>query len=259
MRKLLIIVSVLFTSSVWCQPIHYTVSNAHSHNDYEQKMPFNLAYTEGFGSIEADIFLENDNLYIAHDTVELKTHRSLQEYYIEPLIKAVNKNKGFPFSDSTKPLQLLIDIKTDSIHTLNKLVTTLQKYPILLNNRLLMFVITGNRPDETLFTSYPSFISFDGELFKNYSKEALTRIRLLSDNFKSYSNWDGTGTISTNELAVLKAAVKKAHELNKPVRFWNCPDVINAWKQFMSLGVDFINTDHINALSTFLRKQQVKR
>jgi alkaline phosphatase len=33
-----------------------TVSNAHSHNDYEQPIPFRMAYQAGFGSVEADIF-----------------------------------------------------------------------------------------------------------------------------------------------------------------------------------------------------------
>ncbi len=253
MRKNLVLISILFVSSTFAQPVHYTVANAHSHNDYEQKSPFWLAYDQGFGSIEADIFLENNNLYVAHDTVELKAHRTLEEYYIQPLLKVIGKNNGHPFADSTKHLQLLIDIKTDSIHTLNKLIIVLKKYPALLNSALVTFVITGNRPDESLFTSYPSFISFDGELFKNYSKEALSRISLLSDNFKTYSHWDGTGSPPQNELSVLEAAVNKAHSLNKPVRFWNCPDFINAWKEFMHLGVDYLNTDHIVALASFLK------
>lgn len=255
MIKLLVIVSVFLTSSAWCQPHHYTVSNAHSHNDYEQKKPFKLAYDNGFGSIEADIFLENNNLYIAHDTIELKGHRTLEAYYLKPLANVINKNHGHPFRDSTKVLQLLVDIKTDSIHTLNKLITVLKKYPALIHNPLVKFVITGNRPAETLFTSYPSFIWFDGELFKNYSPEALTRISLLSDNFKTYSQWNGTGVPAHTDLLVIEAAVAKSHGLNKPVRFWNCPDFINAWKQFMQLHVDFLNTDHIEALASFLGKQ----
>ena len=37
---------------LFSQPVIYKVSNAHSHNDYEQKVPFLTAYNEGFGSIE---------------------------------------------------------------------------------------------------------------------------------------------------------------------------------------------------------------
>lgn len=59
--------------------------------------------------------------------------------------------------------------------------------------------------------------------------------------------------IPEKELALLKVAVNKAHQLNKPVRFWDAPDFINAWYQFMHLGVDYINTDNIVALSAFLK------
>lgn len=127
-------------------------------------------------------------MYIAHDTIELRAHRTLEEYYIQPLMNVVAKNRGYPFAYTTKHLQLLIDIKRDSIETLNKLIELLKKYPILINNNSVKFVITGNRPDESLFTSYPSFLWFDGELFKNYSKEALTRISLLSDDFQNYAH-----------------------------------------------------------------------
>jgi alkaline phosphatase len=180
----------------------------------------------------------------------------LEANYIEPLLKVINKNNGYPYADSTKPLQLLIDIKTDSINTLNKLIKVLEKYPVLMNSPCTKFVITGNRPDESLFTSYPPFIWFDGELFKNYSKEALTRISLLSDNFKTYTQWNGTCTVPRNELAILRTAVNKAHQLNKPVRFWNSPDFANAWNELERLHVDYINTDHIAALTSFLEKSK---
>ena len=35
----------------------FTLANVHSHNDYEQKVPFDLAYRNQLGSIEADIHL----------------------------------------------------------------------------------------------------------------------------------------------------------------------------------------------------------
>ncbi|MES1249631.1 MAG: alkaline phosphatase, partial [Chitinophaga rupis] len=67
----IIVLLALAICSLQAQPLRYTVSNAHSHNDYEQKIPFWLAYNEGFGSIEADIFLRGDSLVVAHSTKEL--------------------------------------------------------------------------------------------------------------------------------------------------------------------------------------------
>jgi alkaline phosphatase len=250
----IIVLLALVTYSLQAQPLAYTVSNAHSHNDYEQKVPFWLAYNEGFGSIEADIFLRQDSLVVAHSEKELSLQRTLEAYYLDPLKAGVRKNGGRPFLHSTAPLQVLIDIKTDSIHTLARLVEVLGKYPELTGNPAIKFVITGNRPAPSLWPGYPSWIWFDGVLSEQYDQAALDKVVMLSDDFKSYSQWNGKGIVPAKEWALLQAAVKKAHQLKKTVRFWDAPDFINAWYQFMHLQVDYINTDHIAALSEFLHQ-----
>jgi alkaline phosphatase len=255
MKQGLFIVLLAFTTfGLQAQPSTYTASNAHSHNDYEQKIPFWLAYNEGFGSIEADIFLRHDSLIVAHSEKELALHRTLESWYLDHLLACVRKNGGKPFSDAAAPLQVLIDIKTDSIHTLARLIEVLGKYPELTGNRGIRFVITGNRPAASLFPTYPLWIWFDGVLSEQYSKEALDKIVMLSDDFKSYSKWNGKGIVPEMEWRLLQEAVTKAHQWKKTVRFWDAPDFINAWYQFMHLQVDYINTDHIAALSEFLRR-----
>lgn len=244
---------LLAIGSLQAQPTTYTVSNAHSHNDYEQKVPFWLAYNEGFGSIEADIFLRHDSLIVAHSEKELVLRRTLEAFYLDNLLACVRKNGGRPYSNATAPLQVLIDIKTDSIHTLARLVEVLEKYPELTGNPAIRFVITGNRPAARLFPTYPSWIWFDGVLSDQYSKEELERIAMLSDDFSTYSKWKGNGNIPPGDWTLLQEAVKKAHQWKKTVRFWDAPDFIDAWNMFMQLQVDFINTDHIAALSDFLR------
>ena len=254
MRKCFVLLFIFFASAASAQPFNYSVTNAHSHNDYKQDIPFWKAYNAGFGSIEADIFLENEALFVAHDTLELKLHRTLEEYYILPLLSVVRNNEGYAFSDTTKHLQLLIDIKTDSVKTLNKLIALLEKYPLLSHNSSITFVITGNRPADSLWKAYPSFIWFDGEIKKNYRKEALSKIALLSGNFKDYTEWNGKGKPLKKEWDTLLSVVNKVHQLKKPIRFWDVPDFTNAWYQFMHLKVDYINTDSIYALSSFLNK-----
>src|SRR5215469_13755458 len=82
---------------IFAQPLHYTVANTHSHNDYEQRTPFWLAWNEQFGSIEADIWLVDGTVLVGHDRKELETHRTLEEYYIKPLAACVQKNNGYPY------------------------------------------------------------------------------------------------------------------------------------------------------------------
>ncbi len=241
--------------SVSAQPGKYTVANAHSHNDYEQRIPFWAAYNAGFGSIEADIFFRDSQLLVAHEEKELVNKRTLEDLYLKPVQSCIEKNKGYVYSDSTKQLQLLIDVKTDSIATLNKLITVLQNYPTLINNPSLKLVITGGRPVPKDFPTYPPYILFDGNLGIEYSKESLDKIAMLSSSFKNYSVWNGYGKIVAKEKKLLKKEIDKAHALHKPVRFWEAPDVPNAWQQIMKLKADYINTDHINELAAFLQKQ----
>jgi alkaline phosphatase len=253
MKGLFVALCLFFAVGVFAQPIVYTVANTHSHNDYEQRVPFWTAYNERFGSIEADIWLRKGPLLIGHDTNEIKAGRTLEEYYLRPLLSCVQKNKGYPYADSSRQLQMLIDIKTDSIGTLDTLIGLLSKYPALIGNPSIKWVITGNRPDASRWVAYPGYIWFDGILNRGYSQDALSRIVMLSDDFKSYSHWNGKGLVPEKEWKVLQGVVKKAHDLNKHVRFWDAPDFINAWLQFTRLQVDYINTDHIEALSNYLK------
>ena len=254
MNRIFLFVLIFSFSGVFGQPIQYTIANTHSHNDYEQAIPFHMAYNAGFGSIEADIFLQDGELLVGHDLKEIRAHRTLEEYYIRPLLEGLRKNNGHPYADTSRILQMLIDIKTDSIFTVDSLVALLKKYPQVSNNPGVRWVITGNRPDTARWTSYPSFIWFDGVLSRYYTQKTLTRIAMMSDDLKSYTQWNGKSNIPAGELSRLKAVVAKSHKLNKPVRFWDAPDFINAWIQLMHLQVDFINTDHIKALQDFLNQ-----
>ncbi|MHA4810316.1 alkaline phosphatase [Flavitalea flava] len=259
MNKLFVFIFFVFVTNlvlvekVTAQLIKYSIANTHSHNDYEQRTPFWMAYNEGFASIEADIWLRNGRLLIGHDTSEIKAGRTLEEFYLKPLLTGLEKNNGHPFTDASRTLQMLIDIKTDSIFTVDSLVALLKRYPAISGNPSVKWVITGNRPDPSLFPSYPPFIWFDGVLSFDYRPDALARIAMLSDDLKQYTLWNGKGIIPADEREKVVAAIAKSHQLHKPVRFWDAPDFINAWSQLMHLQVDYINTDHIQELGGFLK------
>lgn len=215
---------------------HYTTANAHSHNDYEKPEPLHKAWQHGFGSIEADIYLHNGKLIVAHDSAQLKRQRTLDSLYLQPLQKYLN-------ADTSRSLQLMIDIKSAALVTLDKLVETLKVYPQLIKSSSLKIVISGNRPAPSQFTSYPSWIYFDGELRREYQPQELEKIVMVSDNYARYKN-----------KQELQQQIDRAHSLGKKIRFWNAPDHPESWKMFIELGVDYINTDKIEELSKFLRQ-----
>ena len=232
----------------------YTVANTHSHNDYEQPTPFWMAWQEQFGSIEADIWLRKGIVLVGHDTIEIKTGRTLEEYYVKPLQACVKQNNGYPYADTSRKLQILIDVKEDSVEALAALIALLDKYPALEHSPAIRWCISGNRPAPESYTSYPACIVFDGILHAHYTPEALSRIAMMSDDLHYYTRWDHRNGIPDTARPTLLAAVNSAHAVHLPVRFWDAPDFPAAWAQLKALQVDYINTDHIQELAAWLRK-----
>ena len=252
MRRIFVCL-LLIAGTARAQSIRYTVANTHSHNDYEQPTPFWMAWQEQFGSIEADIWLRDGVVLVGHDTNEIKTGRTLEEYYIKPLQACAKQNNGYPYADTARRLQILIDVKEDSVKALAALIALLDKYPALEHSSKIRWVISGNRPAPEDYTSYPPFIAFDGVLHARYTPEALSRIAMMSDDLRYYTRWDHAG-IPASARTMLSAVVKASHELDLPVRFWDAPDFPAAWAQLKALQVDYINTDHIQDLANWLRQ-----
>jgi hypothetical protein len=237
----------------------YTTANAHSHNDYERPLPFQAAWKAGFGSIEADIFLEKGELIVAHDTIQLKQGRTLDKLYLQPLRDCIEENKGNVYIDNRQELILLVDIKTAAVPTLQKLVEKLEQYPSLTSSASLRIVISGNRPQPEEYASWPAWISFDGEFGHDYTPDQWKRIGLMSGNFAKYSGWKGETGWPGQEKKVIENLVSAAHSSGKKIRFWNAPDTQYSWSAFLSMGIDYINTDHIEAISSFLKVQKTKK
>lgn len=236
------------------QPIAVDAGRAHSHNDYEQAIPLGAAWRAGFGSIEADIFLENGELLVSHDSAGLSKHRSFDSLYIQPLLQYIKQNAGYIYADTAKHLQLMLDLKTAAIPTLTKLVTQLQQTATLLQTRSLQVVISGNRPDPGSFSHWPEWLHFDGELGKSYTADQWKRIPMVSGDFKQISSWNGKGRLPASEQRRIDSLVTAVHHNGKKIRLWNAPDILNSWDAYLRWGVDYINTDHIEELSKFLKQ-----
>lgn len=256
MKTLALLFACIFTTAVFGQIKIYTPSNAHSHNNYAQPNIFWEAYNLQYGSIEADVFLSADstNLWVAHTSNEVKTtKRSLDTLYLQPLISCIQKNGGYVYADHSKKLQLMIDVKTEAVSTLNELIKMINKYPVLMHTSSLKFVISGNRPNEMTFKNYPRFIWFDGEMAKNYTKPALQKIAMMSGPLTKFTKWSDTVLITEAEDKKITQIIQQVHALKKPIRFWDTPDNAQAWKILMLWKVDFINTDHVVELANYFK------
>ena len=258
MRKPLFVIFLL----LWVITVakaQYTTLNAHSHNDYEQKIPFYLAYASHFGSVEADIWAVGEELLVAHSKAEITSERTLDSLYIKPIVNFFRKNGGKAWADHGSTFQLMIDLKTAFEPTLSLLVEKLKKYPDVfdpaVNENAIRIVITGNRPAPSDFAKYPLFIFFDGNITLQYNELQLKRIALYSENLADFVTWKGKAPLQVKEEKRLTQIIDSVHGLQKKIRFWNAPDDAFAWKTLMNLKVDYINTDHIKELSTYLQNK----
>lgn len=256
LKKKIVFALILLGSGFLPVSAQYTTLNAHSHNDYENEIPFRLAYDNHFGSIEADIWAVDGELFVAHYRNEIKPERTLDCLYIQPIVEIFRQNNGKAWKDNPSTFQLLIDLKTEVNPTLPILIEKLKNYPDvfdpLVNPDAVRIVLSGNRPEPAEFNKYPTFIYFDGLPDRQYNDEQLKRVPLFSENLRKFTSWNGEGDINHMEKIQIQGVIDSIHKLNNKIRFWNAPDNPNAWDILMKMGVDFINTDHIIIITEYL-------
>lgn len=239
---------------------------AHAHNDYEHRRPLLDALDHGFTSIEADIWLVNGELLVAHEEAHIKPERTLEALYLGPLKKRVTENGGrvYPASEG---FTLLIDIKTDGEPTYKALAEVLSKYADILTvvrdgkvqSGAVTAVVSGNRPKDYMLSEKVRFAGYDGRTPDLASDMPASFMPLLSDNWTKLFSWKGDGEMPSAERAKLLDIVKTAHGKGRAVRFWATPDQPGPqreaiWKELRIAGVDKINTDDLAALQYFLSK-----
>lgn len=253
MNKIIILFCLQFF--LFAEAQEYSSSNIHSHNDYVAALPFYGAYSNEAGVIEADVFLVNNELFVAHTSKEITQHNTLKSLYLEPLSSKLKNLEGKVYSGN-KPLILMIDIKSDAESTLKLIVQQLKTFQEIVSNKNIKVVISGNRPLSAQWAAYPEFIHFDGRMNENYSPEELARIEMISQDLKELTVWNGKGVLTQADLGKIQSTIKKVHDQQKKVRFWATQDNVNTWITLMNLKVDFIGTDDVPALKEFIKKMK---
>ena len=152
-----IITLFCFQFFLFVQAQEYSSSNIHSHNDYASSLPFYGAYSNEAGVIEADVFLVNNELFVAHTSKEITQYNTFKSLYLEPLSAKLKNLEGKAYP-SNKPLILMIDIKSDAALTLKLIAQQLQAFPEISSNKNVKVVISGNRPSPSQWLVYPEFI-----------------------------------------------------------------------------------------------------
>ncbi|MFF0200209.1 phosphatidylinositol-specific phospholipase C/glycerophosphodiester phosphodiesterase family protein [Streptomyces sp. NPDC005017] len=239
---------------------------AHAHNDYEHPRPLLDALDHRFGSLEADIYLVGDQLLVAHDPEDLDPARTLESLYLDTLAARVKANHGSVYRGHRRPLQLLIDIKTEGASTYLELDRHLRRHKQLfttfahgrVHRGPVTAVISGDRAARVPMEAQSVRRAFyDGRLTDLGSSAPASFVPLISDNWTRLFTWQGVGPFPSAERERLHAITAAAHERGQTVRFWATPDVAGPardalWAELLDAGVDFLNTDDLAGLEAFL-------
>lgn len=244
------------TASAQIRPEAY-LPNAHSHNDYTRNNPFTHAYSLGFGSIEVDLYLQDGELYVAHEPREIEADRTFDKLYLTPILQAfASSSDGYIYPEQGQ-LQLLIDPKTDGKEILKLLTKKLAPHRALFDSRnnpkAVKLLISGRKPKAADFKHFDDMFFFDGDLGVAYTDDQLARIGLFSAAFPSFSKWNGLGRLTDADLGKVRHAVDSVHQLGKKIRFWASPDTKTTWYEWLKMGIDYINTDKPTEVSKFLQ------
>ncbi len=234
----------------------YTQPVIHSHNDYTHTRPFWDAYYNKAGVIEADVFSVVGVLMVAHDKKDIQPSRTLADMYIKPIAAVFDSSRSH--NNSPHSFYLMIDIKENSTEVLKALVQLLQQYPYAFNRQVnpgaIQVFISGERPPDMSFHSYPPYIMFDGLPGKQYARADLDKIVMISDDFRKYSRWNGSGILPAEDSINISKVITEAHAKGKLVRLWGAPDTETCWGALVRLNADVINTDRVKGCRLFLDK-----
>ncbi|MFH9042237.1 phosphatidylinositol-specific phospholipase C/glycerophosphodiester phosphodiesterase family protein [Streptomyces sp. NPDC017966] len=239
---------------------------AHAHNDYEHPRPLLDALDHRFGSVEADIYLVGGQLLVAHDPEDLDPSRTLESLYLDPLTARVRAHRGSVYRGHRRPLQLLIDIKTEGASTYLELDRHLRRYRHLFttyaHGRVLpgpvTAVVSGDRAARAPMEAQRVRRAFyDGRLTDLGSTAPASFVPLISDNWTLNFTWRGVGAFPDAERRKLRDIVGTAHARGQRVRFWATPDLPGPardalWGELVAADVDHLNTDDLAGLESFL-------
>lgn len=237
----------------------------HAHNDYEHERPLLDALEHGFTSVEADVWLVDGELRVAHEEWQAEDAPTLEEAYLDPLTEIASPNGKEIYPGHAGDFQLLIDLKSDGSQTWRAVEEELAEHRKVLTrvhdgkvkDRAVEVVISGNRPRAEMEAARTRYSFYDGRSGDLGSGTSPTFMPLVSENWATMFAWQGVGEMPEFERERLHEYVESAHADGYRVRFWATNDIEgqareNLWRELRDAGVDHINTDDLAGLEAFL-------
>jgi hypothetical protein len=241
------------------------LARAHAHNDYLHDRPLLDALDHGFCSIEADVWLSDEGLLVAHAIDEIRPEHTLEALYLKPLAERVAQRGGWVYEPG-RTVTLLIDFKSTGNATYPVLARQLSKFRQLFTPREaghgdpavapVLAIISGDRPIDLVAADVNRLARIDGRLAEMDSKQSAALIPLVSDAWRTQFTWNGTGPMPQAQRQKLRRLVEETHAAGRRLRFWGAPDNEAIWSELYAAGVDLLNADDLPRLQRFLLSRE---
>lgn len=230
------------------------VRRAFAHNDYLQPRPLYDALRHGFTAVEADVFLEGDELLVAHGRRELAGAPTLAAVYLDPLAALVERH-GRVYDD--RSLMLLVDVKSEAGPTYDALHALLERYDGLLTQY--RHDGTLSAPVEVVVSGHTDLPRMEAQLIRYAAADARVThleetlspvVTMVSAKWSKHFSWQGEGAMAAREQAELTGLVSRIHRAGCTARFWGTDPRI--WPALLEADVDQIIADDLPGLREFL-------
>ncbi|KAL8388833.1 hypothetical protein RB595_008962 [Gaeumannomyces hyphopodioides] len=235
----------------------------HSHNDYWRDVPFYSALARGCVSVEADVWLyDNDLLLVGHDRSSLSENRTFDSLYVQPILSVLRaqnpRHRFVPPGDAPtrngvydaspgQTLYLFVDVKTDGAATWPAVVRALgplREAGYLTTVRSGTTAVVAPGPVTVVGTGNTPRALVEGapaprDYFWDAPAADLTRDEfrdvgaglspIASAGFGDvFGAGEGSaarrsGVLNDTQLALLRAQVGEAHARGIKVRYWDTP------------------------------------
>lgn len=256
-------------SSLWRQVAATTsVPHAHAHADSRHRRPLWDALTAGFTSLEVDVWVVGGRILVGHSAPS--PLRSLRRLYLDPLA-AMIRETGCVHSDSSEPITLLLDVKSNPRRARPVIEATLRRYSDLVSSwqdgrfaAAGVTVIVSGTLSEQLYDAPHRWTGVDGRVRRTGLDVTADLMPLRSDCWPELFSWRGVGQMPADQRVRLDRMVADAHSRGQRVRFWDTPDRPGPardtlWATLLDAGVDHLDTDDLSGARDFLRARAPRR
>lgn len=232
------------------------VVRGHSHNDYAQSKPLWGALEAGMCSIEADVFLIDGELRVGHERADAAKGGTLGDIYLKPLADLM-KVDGKLAKDWPE-VTLLVDIKEEGERVYPLLVRQVSAHPETFSTdsaiRAVRVVVSGDRPVDLILKDPTGWLALDGRRDDLGKGISVRRMPLVSEAW-SWVGYNKNVELPPENFNKAKGFADSVRSEGRKSRFWGVPDRADFWGLMDKVGVDWLNTDHPDALRAWTLKK----